>query len=215
MFITLEGPDGSGKSSQIGPLVEHLRQQGHPVIATREPGGTPIGDEIRRTVLGLRHAGMAQRTEVLLFLAARAQHVDELIIPHLAQGDVVVSDRYADSTLAYQGYGLGTDLETLRMLLDFATGGVQPDLTLLLDLEVDEGLRRRRTSGGEWNRLDAQTLDYHTRVRNGYLELVQQEPQRWVIIDANRPPEEVQASLQAVVLERLEKYYPQGEKKNR
>jgi dTMP kinase len=204
MFITLEGPDGSGKSSQLNPLADFLRQSGHPVLVTREPGGTAIGDQIRSILMDLKNEAMNPRTEILLFLAARAQLVEQVIRPHLQQGGIVLCDRYADSTLAYQGYGGGTDLDTLRRMLAFATGGLQPDLTLLLDLEVREGLRRKQACIDEWNRLDANPYAYHERVRQGYLELARLEPNRWVVVDADRPPEAVQAELRAVVLRRLE-----------
>jgi dTMP kinase len=205
MFITLEGPEGSGKTSQIPSLAEFLRQQGYPVLTTREPGGTVIGDQIRQILLtDTRNAGMTTRTEILLFLAARAQIVEEVIRPHLKQGGIVLSDRYGDSTLAYQGYGHGTELHVLRQLLEFATGGLKPDLTILMDLEVSEGLRRRRSGGGEWNRLDAYPQEFHERVRRGYHELVSEEPGRWKIINAANPAELVQTQLRAVILSRLE-----------
>ena len=131
MFITLEGPDGSGKSSQIGPLADFLRQQGYPVLTTREPGGTPISDQVRTVLLNrMDNQAMQPRTEILLFLAARAQLVEEVIRPRLAAGEIVLSDRYADSTLAYQGYGHNVDRDLLRQLLDFATGCLWPDLTI-------------------------------------------------------------------------------------
>jgi dTMP kinase len=204
MLITLEGPDGSGKSTQVGPLVEFLHQQGYTVLATREPGGTPIGDQIRAILMDLKNAEMQPHTEILLFLAARAQLVEQVIRPHLNQGGIVLCDRYADSTLAYQGYGLGTDPQILRLMLDFATGSLKPDLTLLLDIDVEAGLKRRKECGGEWNRLDANELAYHRRVRKGYFTLAQEEPQRWVVIDAGRPVDEVQADLQRIILARLE-----------
>ncbi|MDZ4159840.1 MAG: dTMP kinase, partial [Anaerolineaceae bacterium] len=137
------------------------------------------------------------------FCAARAQLVDEVIRPQLELGTLVLSDRYADSTLAYQGYGHGIDRAVLRKLLDFVTGGLQPDLTLLLDIEVEEGLRRRRSGGGEWNRLDDYGLQFHRRVRQGYLEMARSEPQRWAVIDAGQPPEAVQADLRRLIMARL------------
>jgi dTMP kinase len=204
MFITLEGPDGSGKSSQIGPLADFLRQQGYPVLTTREPGGTPISDQVRTVLLNrMENQAMHPRTEILLFLAARAQLVEEVIRPHLEAGEIVLSDRYADSTLAYQGYGHKVDCDILRQLLGFATGGLWPDLTLLLDVDVETGLRRRLSGGGEWNRLDAYALAFHQRVRQGYHELVQLDPQRWVTVDANRPFEEVQADLRRIIIARI------------
>jgi dTMP kinase len=205
MFITLEGPDGSGKTTQVGPLAEYLSGQGYPVFTTREPGGTEIGDQVRGVLMNLKNTTMNPRTETLLFCASRAQLVEQVIRPHLAQGEVVICDRYADSTLAYQGYGHGRDLAKLRQLLEYTTGGLRPDLTLLLDIETEEGLRRRRNCGGEWNRLDAYEVELHHRVRQGYLELVRQEPGRWRVIDAGRPPAEVQEMLRRTVIERLTK----------
>jgi dTMP kinase len=203
MFITLEGPDGGGKSTQAALLVDFLRQRGCDVLATREPGGTAIGDQIRLVLSNLENTAMHPRTEILLFQASRAQHVEQVIRPHLMKGGVVVCDRYADSTLAYQGYGHQVDLARLRTIVEFATGGLKPDLTLLLDIDAEEGLRRR-TRSGEWNRLDAYDLAFHQRVRQGYFELVAQEPERWVKIDASRSPQAVQADIQAVVTDRLE-----------
>ncbi len=204
MFITLEGPEGSGKSMQIPRLAEYIRQLGKEVITTREPGGTAIGDQIRQVIMNMGNTAMNARTETLLFCSARAQIVDEVIRPALERGVVVVSDRYADSTLAYQGYGRGADLDTLRRLLHFATGGLKPDLTLLLDVDVEIGLSRRRNCGGEWNRLDAVEVDFHKRVRAGYLELASQEPERWRIIDASQNPSVVQSNLCRVVRQALE-----------
>ena len=203
MFITLEGPDGGGKTTQASLLAEFLRQRGCDVVATREPGGTAIGDQVRAILSSLDNTAMHPRTEILLFQASRAQHVEQIIRPHLAKGGIVVCDRYADSTLAYQGYGHQVDLERLRLIVDFATGGLKPDLTLLLDIDVEEGLRRR-TNSGEWNRLDAYALAFHRRVRQGYFELARQEPERWVTVDAGRSEELVQEELRRVVLQRLE-----------
>ncbi len=202
VFITLEGPEGSGKTYQIAALSDCLRQQGYDVLQTREPGGTAIGDQVRAILGNLENTAMRPRTEILLFQASRAQLVEEVLRPHLESGGVVVCDRYADSTLAYQGYGHGFDLEQLRSLIDFATGGLKPDLTLLLDVDVREGLRRK-TRGGEWNRLDAYAVEFHERVRRGYLEMARQDPQRWVKVDAAQPPEQVQAVLREIVLSRL------------
>jgi len=203
MFITLEGPDGSGKTTQAHLLAGWLREQGYDAVLTREPGGTGIGDQIRAVLHDPRNTAMDARAEILLYSASRAQHVAQRIRPALAAGKIVVSDRYAGSTLAYQGYGRGLDLETLRTITDFATGGLTPDLTLYLDIAPREGLQRRRLGGEEWNRLDAETLEFHQRVRAGYLELVRQEPERWVVIDAARSVEEVQAEIRTLVGARL------------
>jgi dTMP kinase len=202
MFITLEGSEGSGKSTQISPLAGRLKSAGYDVLTTREPGGTLIGDQIRDVLLSMRHTNMGARTETLLFQSARAQLVDQVIRPHLEKGGVVVSDRFADSTLAYQGYGRGQDLTQIRTLLAFATNRLKPDLTLFLDIDIEEGLKRR-VRGGELNRLDACDLAFYHRVREGYLELVRAEPQRWVTINANRPEEVVKEEIWEVVSDRL------------
>lgn len=204
MFITLEGPDGSGKSMQIPDLAGFLRQKGYEVLTTREPGGTSIGDQIRQVIMKLGNTSMHPRTEILLFCAARAQIVEEVLRPALEKGVVVISDRYADSTLAYQGYGHGVDLNELRRLLTFVTGGLKPDLTLLLDVDAETGLKRRQNCGGEWNRLDAYETAFHKRVREGYHELVKEDPLRWRVIDASQTPEMVQSNLRQAVVEKLE-----------
>lgn len=199
MFITLEGPEGSGKSSQLPILAEWLREQGFDVYTTREPGGTMISDQIRTILHDLENTAMHPRTEILLYLASRSQHVEEVIRPLLEKETIVLCDRYADSTLAYQGYGHGVDITTLKKLLDFSTGGLYPNLTILLDLDVEIGLERRKHSGGEWNRLDAYALAFHKRVRAGYLKLVANEPQRWRIVDAAQAFDDVQKALRNVI----------------
>jgi len=200
MFITMEGPDGSGKTYQMAPLAEFIRKQGFTVFTAREPGGTSIGDEVREILMAMKNISMRSRTETLLFCAARAQLVDEVVLPHLEKGEVVLLDRYADSTMAYQGYGHQNDLNLVRSLLTFATGGLKPDLTLLLDIDPEHGLRRRQEGGGEWNRLDAYQLAYHQRVRNGYLKMASEEPSRWRLVDASQPPDVVQSELQKLFL---------------
>ncbi len=202
LFITFEGPEGSGKTTQVPLLADFLRRQGYDVLTTREPGGTPIGDQIRAVLSDLENTAMHPRTEILLFLASRAQLVEQVIRPHLARGGIVLCDRYADSTLAYQGYGHGVNLDVLQNLLLFATDGVFPHLTFLLDLDVEVGLERR-ARGGDWNRLDAYALEFHRRVRMGYHALARQDAGRWVIVDASRSPEQVQQDIRAAVTERL------------
>ncbi len=202
MFITLEGPEGSGKTSQLPLLAEYLRQNGYDVLTTREPGGTSIGEQVRTVLHNLENKEMNPRTEILLFQASRAQLVEQVIRPHLTRGGVVISDRYSDSTLAYQGYGHQIDVESLRVLVTFATGGLVPDLTILMDVDVETGLRRKELKG-EWNRLDAYDLEFHQRVRRGYYQLVEAEPERWVKVDASQPPRKVQEDLRQVVTERL------------
>jgi dTMP kinase len=202
VFITFEGSEGCGKSSQIALLSRFLQERGYDILTTREPGGTPIGEQIRAVISSLQNTEMQQRTEILLFQASRAQLVEQVIRPHLAKGGVVLSDRYADSTIAYQGFGYQRDLAPLRALIQFATGGLKPDLTLLLDVDVEVGLKRR-ARGGEWNRLDALQLDFYQRVRQGYFQLAKEEPERWVVIDAMQSFKQVQQAIQRAVVERL------------
>ena len=204
LFITFEGPEGSGKTTQIQLLAAWLREQGQTVLATREPGGTAIGDRVRAILLDSDHREMQPQTEILLFSAARAQIVGQIIRPHLARGGVVLCDRFADSTLAYQGYGRQLDLATLRLITAFATGGLQPDLTFCLDLPVDVGLQRKAAGAGEeWNRMEQETLAFHGRVRRGYLTLAQAEPARWRVLDATQPVQALQAAMRAEVAARL------------
>ena len=205
MFITLEGPEGSGKTSHVPHLVEFLRGKGYTVFATREPGGTTIGEQIREVLHSLKNTEMHPRTETLLYQAARAQFVEQVVQPRLAQGEIVISDRYADSTIAYQGYGHQQSLEQVRALVKYATGGLVPDLTVLLDVDVEIGISRK-TKTQEWNRMDAYTLEFHQRVRAGYLEMVKQEPKRWVVVDAGKRWDEVQKELCLTILKKLEEY---------
>jgi dTMP kinase len=202
-FITLEGPDGSGKTTQAHLLVEWLRDQGYDALLTREPGGTGIGDQIRGVLHDASNRAMSPGTEFLLYSASRAQHVSQLILPSLEAGKIVISDRFADSSLAYQGYGRGLDLEVLHTITVFATRGLKPDLTLYFDIAPGEGLQRRLLSGEEWNRMDSEALAFHQRVRAGYWELIDAEPARWEVIEANRPVEEVQVDVRAAVSDRL------------
>jgi dTMP kinase len=200
MFITLEGPDGSGKTKQMQPLANFLGKKGYVVFSAREPGGTSIGDQVRAILMDMKNTSMRPRTEALLFCAARAQLVDEIIRPHLERGEIVLLDRYADSTMAYQGYGHQNDLVLIKNLLDFATGGLKPDMTFLLDVDPEIGLQRRQYGGGEWNRLDAYQLQYHRRVRDGYLQMAAAEPARWRVVDASQPPDMVQSRIQEILL---------------
>lgn len=202
-FLTLEGADGSGKTTQAGLLAAWLRTAGYPLVTAREPGSTVIGERVRALVHDPAHTEIYARTEVLLYSAARAQLVEEVIRPALAAGAIVLCDRYYDSTYAYQGYGRGLSLAALHAITEFATGGLRPDLTLYLDIAPEVGLRRRQQGGGEYNRLDREALDFHERVRAGYLALAAAEPERWVMVDAAGPVEAVQAQLQAVLQARL------------
>ena len=203
MFITLEGPEGSGKTSHIPPLVEYLREKGYIVFSTREPGGTSIGEQIRDVIHDLKNVEMHPRTETLLYQAARAQIVEQVIKPRLKDGEIVISDRYYDSTIAYQGYGHQQDLEQVRQLVKYATGGLVPDLTILLDLDVEVGLQRKKQNNAEWNRMDDHQVDFYQRVRKGYHEMAKAEPNRWVVVDAEQKWESVQEALRKVILSKL------------
>ena len=201
MFITFEGSDGSGKSTQIHLLEDYLRKNGQDVQLTREPGGTDIGEGIRQVLLDMAHEKMHARTETLLFNAARAQLIEQEIRPALSGGKVVLCDRFADSTVAYQGYGREQDIEELKRLISFATGGLSPDLTLYLDLPPEEGIRRKLAD--YQNRLDVQGLSFYRRVEAGYREMIAQEPQRWVVINAGRSLEEVHQEVVRAVQGKL------------
>lgn len=221
MFITFEGPEGSGKTTQIQLLAEALRESGREVVTTREPGGVGAAEAIRAIVL---HEELHPETEALLFLAARAEHARALGRPALERGAVVLCDRFNDSTLAYQGYGLGLDLDTLRELCRFAAAGLVPDLTVLLDLDPEVGLRRRipsfdadagqlhlqiEVAGGEAaaaqeiNQMENRRLEFHRRVRRGFLTEAEREPQRIYVVNADRSVKQVQQSIWREVQRRL------------
>ncbi len=201
MFITFEGPEGSGKSTQITLLTDYLKAHGHRVYSTREPGGTAIGDQIRAVLHDVNNTEMDAVAEILLYSASRAQLVAQVIKPMLADGTMVLCDRYADSTFAYQGYGRGLDMLMLKSITKFATQSLVPDLTVYLDLQVKDGLHRKQIANdageGELNRMDQQTLDFYHRVRKGYLALAAQNPNRWLIIDAAQNVEKVQQDIRA------------------
>jgi dTMP kinase len=201
LFITLEGVEGSGKSTQIRYLAEVLTQTGYRVLQTREPGGTATAEAIRHILLTLSsHEPFTPEAEALLILAARCQHVTHLIRPALRCGTVVLCDRFSDSTFAYQGFARGLDLQWLRAANEVATGGLTPDLTLILDLPVSVGLARRRVDRGQQNRLDRETERFHRKVRRGFLALAAEEPTRIKIVNANRPAQEVRDELAEIVV---------------
>jgi len=209
LFITLEGPDGAGKSTQGPLLAEYLRRGGREVVYTREPGGTPIGDRIRQILLDERHGEMAAVTEMLLFAASRAQFVREVVEPALARGAAVLSERYVDASLAYQGFGRGLEVDLVRRVNDAATGGRLPDLTLLLDIEPSAGLARVRAARGKegapgrGDRLEQEALAFHERVRAGFLQLARESPKRFAVLDAQGDVAAVHERVVRVVAERL------------
>ena len=201
-FGTFEGGEGSGKTSVVAEVAERLRMKGISVVTVREPGGTPIGDQIRDILDSFENKEITPRTEVLLFQSSRSQLVDQVIKPALNRGEVVLSDRYADSTKIYQGaYGVFSRSE-MQPIIEFATQGLKPDLTLLLDVDVEVGLGRRARQGGV-NRLDAYDHNFHEKVRRGYLQLADEDSGRWIVVDANRKLNEVCAEAQSIVENRL------------
>ncbi len=191
-FLVFEGSEGGGKSSQARALADRLTGEGYPVVLTREPGGTALGDAIRQILLPATSVVISPRSEVLLYSASRAQLVEEVIRPSLDQGQVVVSDRFSYSTIAYQGYGRGLGVEPVASVVRFATGSLEPDLIILLDLEPRVGLERKRGdflagSTEEWNRFEEEELAFHQRVREGYLAMAKADPERWLVLDASLP----------------------------
>ena len=206
LFITLEGPEGSGKTSAIKIVKEQLEKEGHQIIMTREPGGTPISEQIRNVILDKNNTSMDYRTEALLYAASRRQHLVEKVWPNVKEGKIVICDRYLDSSLAYQGYARELGVEDILNVNMYATEGTFPDLTLLFDLEPEVGLARiNANSDREVNRLDLEKLSFHHRVRTGYLELAKRFPNRYVIIDASLPLEEVASHALKAIKERLTK----------
>jgi dTMP kinase len=191
LFIALEGIDGSGKSTIAGRLVSALQHSGKSVILTREPGGTAIGEQIRAVLLGHASSSMLPATEMLLFAAARAQHVGEVIRPALDQGVIVVTDRFTDSSLAYQWGARGLDKRAVSVAQELATDGLEPDLKILLELPVETALRRRMANVHDVNRLDREAIQFHNRVREAYHMLVATDPARWRVIDADRGEDDV------------------------
>ena len=198
-FITFEGSEGCGKSTHARLLLEHLTSKGLPVKLIREPGGVVISEKVREILLDKKNTAMNKECETLLYMAARAQVVEEVVIPELAKGTVLLCDRFLDSTVAYQGYGCGVSVETIKAMGLFATKGIQPDLTFFLDLDAQEGLRRR---GTERDRIELRSVEYHERVRAGYHSIAKAEPKRVMVIDGGRSKEENFAAIRQAV-ERL------------
>jgi dTMP kinase len=204
-FITFEGIDGCGKSTQLRMLAGELRVRGLPVIATREPGGTPLGQKLRTALLDVKEE-VDPLTELLVFAADRAQHVRKHLLPALERNQIVLSDRYADATVAYQGAGRGFKPELIEEIVQLATDGLKPDLTLLFDLSVaDAAIRtRKRVQNKRTDRLDVENEDFHTRVRNAYVEIAKAEPNRFRIIDARGSVDQTQRRVMEIVIPFLE-----------
>lgn len=198
-FVVFEGPEGSGKSTQLRRLADRLREKGFDVVATREPGGTAIGELIRSILLAREGDAMLPATEALLYAGARAQHVGQLIEPALLRGSIVLCDRFVDSSLAYQSGGMGLPMTDVVALQHLSTRGVEPDLRVLLDLPVEVGLARRLGAPDEVNRLDLADVAFHNRVRSTYLALAAGTPDRWIVVDATATPDRVEAVIAGAV----------------
>jgi dTMP kinase len=207
-FITFEGIEGCGKTTQLRLLARRLEAAGHAVTVTREPGGCPVADQIRNILLDAENHAITPLTELLLYAAARSQHMSEVVTPALEAGGIVLCDRFTDATIAYQGYGRQLDLAAIDKLNQLATGGMRPDLTVLLDCPTETGLKRaisriNSASGAREERFELESLQFHQRVRDGYLRLAQQEPERFVIIDAAAGIPETEETIAAAVLKRI------------
>lgn len=205
-FITLEGGEGSGKTTQALRLFQSLTAQGYDVLRTREPGGTPVAEQLRNLLLSDSAEAVAPETEALLILAARRQHVEHVIKPALASGKVVICDRFSDSTMAYQGYGRGLDLKVLRSIHRWITGPFTPHLTLFFDIPITIGLQRRHGQPTEQNRLDHEAHRFHAKVRSGFRALAKREPRRIKVVDARPSPDSVAALVERLVLDRLQRF---------
>ena len=204
MFITLEGPEGSGKTTAVEAAVKALEEKGYQIVRTREPGGTPIAEQIRNVILDKANTNMDPRTEALLYAASRRQHLVEKVWPALKEGKIVICDRYLDSSLAYQGGARGLGVDNILNVNLFATENTYPDLTLLFDITPEEGLKRISANASrEVNRLDLEKLEFHHKVRDTFLALAKRYPERYVIIDASKSREEVAKQTLDAILSRL------------
>ena len=203
-LVSIEGPEGAGKTSVLEGLLSYLKEKGIEVLTTREPGGILIGEKIREVILDPSHTQMDAKTELLLYIASRRQHLVEKVLPALEAGKMVIMDRFIDSSVAYQGYGRGLDIDAINWLNQFATDGLKPDLTLYFDIEVEKGLARiASNSDREVNRLDLEGLDLHRKVRQGYLSLLEKEGERIVKIDASLPLEQVIDHTKEILFDRM------------
>lgn len=199
LFISMEGPDGSGKTMQMNMLEQELRQRGLDVLRSREPGGTAISEKIRDMLLDPANTEMSDRTEALLYAASRAQHVEQVLKPALRQGKIVLCDRYVDSSLVYQGIGRGLGIPAIEEINAFATGGLQPDVTIVLQIDFEEGLRRKGIQNGGLDRMEAQKEDFLRRIHDGFTELKELYPERVFLIDGAKAPSEVFQEIQNIL----------------
>lgn len=195
LFITFEGPDGCGKTTQMNLLAQYFEKKGKKVVLTREPGGKGLGEKVREILLNYDEE-VSDRCESFLFLADRAQNIDIIVKPAVKQGEIVLCDRHIDSTVAYQGYGRGLDINEINMLNNLATGGKKPDLTLVFDVDVETSMKR---VGKEKDRMESAGIEFHNRVRNGYLELATQEPDRIKVLDATKTIEEIHEKVIEII----------------
>ncbi len=204
IFITFEGIEGSGKSTQIRELRDFLQASGHTVISTREPGGTPLADRIRDLLLSHHSEKVSEKSEIFLYLASRSQHIASVVKPALYQGITVLCDRFFDATLAYQGYGRGLDIDFLHKLNRYATEGISPDLTILLDIPAETGIKRiSQNPERTLDRLESENLSFHERVRRGYLQIASSEPERFMIVDGSSSQEKISHQIREEVTRRF------------
>lgn len=211
LLITLEGIEGSGKSTQLDRLATHLRLYGYPVATTREPGGTAMGEKLRALLLDIRHTDLRPKTELFLYLAGRSQHLQTVLEPLLAKGVIILCDRFSDATIAYQGLGRRLMSPEFERIVRYAADGLQPDLTVLLDLDPRTALARIN-GRGETNRLDRETLAFHTRVRNGYRALARRHPRRIKVVNARPDERRVAAAIERLVVPRLRHFHRAAKK---
>lgn len=205
LFISFEGIEGCGKSTQAKLLENWLKAQGFKVVLTREPGGPSISEKIRRILLDNRNRGMSELTELLLLQASRVQHLSQVIVPALKAGKVVICDRFADSSTAYQGYGRGMDLKMVKALNQFAVDGFWPKLTLVLDLPVEKGFSRAKCRRRNFDRMETQALKFHRRVRQGFKAIAKADPERVKLLDGSQPPDVIHAAVRQLVLSAMKK----------
>jgi len=205
LFITFEGPEGSGKTTQIDKLKSYLKSKGFSVVKTREPGGSYIAEKIRRILLSNKNINLSPKAELLLYLASRAQHIQDIIKPALKRGAIVLCDRFSDSTMAYQGYGRGISKSLINKINKFVTNGIKPDLTIYLDIDIKSGLKRAKALKGKKDRLEKESIVFHNIVRRGFLKIAKAEPQRVKIIKGTKSIDKIHREIKEYIDKLLEK----------